>query len=112
MRQSLSKYLLIFKRMYPTHPTPETWEVYERALDDVNDIDLAAACEICLRELTYFPMPAEIRKRLKPKDDFIATAVRYTDNPADPQTKAEFEAAMEKAAKRIGIHKIAAVKTL
>jgi len=82
MREVLSKYLLTFKRMYPTHPPPETWEVYERVLSDINDMDLSAACEICIRELTYYPMPAEIRERLK-KTDPPFTGTSSFDTSAD-----------------------------
>lgn len=107
MRQILSKYLLTFKRMYPTHPSPETWEVYERALSDVGDVDLAGACEICVRELTYFPMPAEIRKRVKPADTFLSTAVKYEDHPLSLEAKADFDAQMQKVAERLGLRKVA-----
>jgi hypothetical protein len=74
MRQVLWKYLALFKKLYPTHPSPETWDVYERALADVNDVDLTGACEICIRELTYFPMAAEIRNRVNLPDKFQGTS--------------------------------------
>lgn len=112
MRQVLSRYLLLFKRMYPTHPAPETWEVYERALSDVDDVDLTGACEICIRELTYFPMPAEIRKRLKPPDTFLSTATQYEDHPLSPEAKADFDAQMRKVAEKLGLRKLAESKTL
>jgi hypothetical protein len=72
MRPILWKYLAQFKKLYPTHPSPETWDLYERVLSDVSDMDLAAACEICMGELTYFPMPAQIRERLR-EPEFVVT---------------------------------------
>lgn len=74
-KEALWRYLLMFKRMYPTHPAPETWQTYESALADINDLDGSAACEICIRELKYFPMPVEIRARVKVSDPaFVGTS--------------------------------------
>jgi hypothetical protein len=84
MRQTLWTYLGIFKKLYPAHPAPDMWEIYERGLSDVNDVDLSAACEICIRELKFFPMPAEILERVKKPDNFISTAPRYPDEPSLP----------------------------
>lgn len=106
MRQILWQYLGTFKQMYPNNPSG-TWEVYERALFDIDDVDLSAACEICLRECSYFPMPAEIRKRVTPKDTFISTAPKYEDNPPGIQEKEDFEREMDKVAAKLGIRRIA-----
>lgn len=103
MREVLSRYLLIFKRMYPTHPSPETWEVYERALADVGDVDLTGACEICIRELTYFPMPAEILKRVTPADNFLVTSTVYEDSPLGDEDKKAFQAEMAALAEKLGV---------
>ena len=73
MRDSLRKYLEIFSKIYPSRPPVEVFPVYERALGDVPDLDLEAACEICLRECRFFPLPAEIRMRVKLPDTFVAT---------------------------------------
>lgn len=73
MRESLARYLDIFEKIYPSRPPREMYPVYERALDDLSDLDLSAACEICVRECRFFPMPAEIRMRVKMPDTFVAT---------------------------------------
>lgn len=72
MREILFRYLRAFCKVYPNHPPTEIFDVYERALADTSDLDLAAACETCLRECTFFPVPAEILKRVK-LPDFMAT---------------------------------------
>lgn len=73
MRDSLRKYLEIFSKIYPSRPAFDMFPVYERALDDVPDLDLEAACEIVLRECRFFPTPAEIRMRVKFPDLFVGT---------------------------------------
>lgn len=103
MRQILWQYLGTFKKMYPTHPAPETWEVYERALSDVDDLNLTAACEICIRELKYFPMPAEIWERVKKPDNYVGTAQQYPDNPPPEDAKQEFNSAMNVLRSKLGV---------
>ncbi len=105
MREILWDYMGKFTKLYPSHPVG-SWELYERALADVGDLDLAAACEICLKECSYFPMPAEIRKRIAPKDTFISTAPKFDDdNPPDAETKAAFEAEMDKVREKLGLRR-------
>src|ERR1700731_393385 len=103
MREILWKYLKQFKKLYPTHPEPATWDIYERALADVSDLDLAGACEICLREVSYFPMIAQIRERLRKPDDFVCTAQSYPDNPPGDEEKREFNEGMEILKNQLGI---------
>lgn len=78
MRESLGKYLRIFEQIYPSRPDRAIYDVYERALADIPDLDLEAACEICIRECRFFPLPAEIRMRVKPPDTFVST-VSHSD---------------------------------
>lgn len=113
MRQLLQNYLNQFSKIYPKRPAVETWDVYERVLCGVSDLDLQAACEICLGELKYFPMPAEIRERVKKEDKFVSTVNKFpADNPPDEATKRQFEKEMNRVAARLGIRKISEDKTL
>lgn len=109
-KECLRKYLNMFLQIYPKHPPLETLEVYERVLSDIDDLGGGAACEICLRECKFFPMPAEIRERVAKPDNFISTMPHYEDNPPTPEAKAEFDYEMRKVARKLGISNVA--KTL
>lgn len=85
MRETLARYLNLFGKIYPKRPPTEVATAYERALSDLTDLALSAACEICLRECTFYPTPAEIRKRLPPPDLFVKTAVPFKEEELSPE---------------------------
>lgn len=59
-----------------------TIELYFRSLADLHIVDVVSACERCLRELTFFPKPHEIRERAFVDFD---TAKRREDAKAWPE---------------------------
>jgi hypothetical protein len=96
MRESLGRYLRIFSKIYPTRPALEVFSVYERVLDDASDMEIEAACEQCLSQCSYFPLPAEIKARLPVRDNFCVTSSPREDiEPIDAKTLAEIGSQFE-----------------
>jgi hypothetical protein len=76
----------------------------------VGDTDLIGACEICIRESTYFPMPAEILKRVTPADNFLVTSTVYDDSPLGEDDKKAFQTEMAAVARKLDVRPIIAQK--
>lgn len=100
---ALDWYLKKFKEIYPTGPkVMDVFCLYEAALGNVSELDLAVACERALRECKYFPTPAEIFA-LCPKNDFLATSTAYNDLPLTEDDRKIFQDEMALVAKKLNV---------
>jgi hypothetical protein len=70
---SLPRYLQTFSEIFRRPLSADLIEAYERALSDVPELTLDAACEMAIRECRFFPNPAEIRSFCPVTDSFVPT---------------------------------------
>lgn len=100
---ALDWYLKKFKEIYPTGPkVMDVFCLYEAALGNVSELDLAVGCERALRECKYFPTPAEIFA-LCPKNDFVATSIPYKELPLTEDDRKVFQDEMAAVANKLGV---------
>ena len=60
---TILKALALLQATFPRELSDTMTEVYRAALDDLTDEQIQRATAACIRECTFFPVPAEIRKR-------------------------------------------------
>lgn len=61
-RQAVAGALALLAEAWPREVTPQMAEVYAMALEGVSDDALGRAVPAALRDLTFFPVPAELRR--------------------------------------------------